>query len=47
MVEGAVRHGTSMQVEANYTDSHGQSEIGFGITPAARLRPAAADQANQ
>jgi hypothetical protein len=32
MVEGAVRHGTSMQVEANYTDSHGQSEIGFGIT---------------
>lgn len=32
MVEGAVRHGTTMQVEANYTDSHGQSEIGFGIT---------------
>ena len=32
MVEGAIRHGTSMSVEANYTDSHGQSEIGFGIT---------------
>jgi len=32
MVEGAVRHGTTMQVEANYTDSHGQSELGFGIT---------------
>nr|WP_255357044.1 transposase [Pseudonocardia sp. EC080625-04] len=32
MVEGAVRHGTSMQVEGNYVDSHGQSEIGFGIT---------------
>ena len=32
MVEGAIRHGTSMSVEANYTDFHGQSEIGFGIT---------------
>jgi hypothetical protein len=47
MVEGAMRHGTTMEVEGNYVDSHGQSEIGFGITPAARLRPAAADQANQ
>jgi TnpA family transposase len=32
MVEGAIRHGTSMSVEGNYVDSHGQSEIGFGIT---------------
>jgi TnpA family transposase len=32
MVEGAVRHGTEMKVESNYVDSHGQSEIGFGIT---------------
>ena len=32
MVEGAIRHGTTMSVEANYIDSHGQSEIGFGIT---------------
>ena len=32
MVEGAIRHGTSMRVEGNYVDSHGQSEIGFGIT---------------
>ena len=32
MIEGAMRHGTTMEVEANYTDSHGQSEIGFGIT---------------
>ncbi len=32
MVEGAVRHGTSMQLEGNYVDSHGQSENGFGIT---------------
>ncbi|MET9748848.1 Tn3 family transposase [Streptomyces ardesiacus] len=21
-----------MEVDANYTDSHGQSEVGFGIT---------------
>ncbi|MEJ3746341.1 Tn3 family transposase [Actinomycetes bacterium KLBMP 9797] len=32
MVEGAVRHGTTMKVEGNYIDSHGQSEIGFGVT---------------
>ncbi|MFE6977237.1 Tn3 family transposase [Streptomyces sp. NPDC057682] len=32
MIEGAMRHGTTLDVEANYTDSHGQSEIGFGIT---------------
>jgi len=32
MVDGAVRHGTSMQLEGNYVDSHGQSEIGFAIT---------------
>ena len=31
MVEGAIRHGTTMKVEGNYVDSHGQSEIGFGI----------------
>jgi TnpA family transposase len=32
MVEGAMHHDTTMNVEGNYTDSHGQSEIGFGIT---------------
>ena len=32
MVDGAMRHSTSMAVAANYVDSHGQSEIGFGIT---------------
>lgn len=32
MIEGAMRHSTTMDVEANYTDSHGQSEIGFGVT---------------
>ncbi|TCN29270.1 TnpA family transposase [Kribbella orskensis] len=31
MVEGAIRHGTSMSVEGNYVGSHGH-EIGFGIT---------------
>ncbi len=31
MVEGAIRHGTTMKVEGDYTDTHGQSEIGFGI----------------
>jgi TnpA family transposase len=32
MVEGAIRHGTTMTIEGNYVDSHGQSEIGFGVT---------------
>ncbi|GAA4224801.1 hypothetical protein GCM10023075_21180 [Streptosporangium album] len=32
MIEGAVRHGTTMNVEGNYVDSHGQTEIGFGVT---------------
>nr|WP_062330383.1 Tn3 family transposase [Herbidospora sakaeratensis] len=32
MVEGAIRHGTTMRVEGNYVDFHGQSEIGFGVT---------------
>ncbi len=32
MVDGAIRHGTTMNIEGNYTDTHGQSEIGFGIT---------------
>lgn len=32
MIEGVMRHGTAMRVEGNYVDSHGQSEIGFGVT---------------
>jgi TnpA family transposase len=32
MIEGAMRHGTTIEVEGNYVDSHGQSEVGFGIT---------------
>ncbi|MCA1701070.1 MAG: transposase, partial [Actinobacteria bacterium] len=31
MIEGVMRHGTSMNVDGNYVDSHGQSEIGFAI----------------
>nr|WP_128145313.1 Tn3 family transposase [Nocardia africana] len=30
MVEGAIHHGTEMTVEANYVDTHGQSESGSG-----------------
>ncbi len=32
MIEGVMRHGTDMRVAGNYVDSHGQSEIGFGVT---------------
>ncbi|WIV52959.1 Tn3 family transposase [Amycolatopsis nalaikhensis] len=32
MVEGAMHHRTELEVEANHVDSHGQSEIGFGVT---------------
>jgi TnpA family transposase len=35
MVEGAMRHGTDMEIEQNFVDSHGASFAGFGIT---RLR---------
>ncbi|MBB5110138.1 TnpA family transposase, partial [Streptomyces spectabilis] len=31
-IEGVMRHGTAMNVAGNYVDSHGQSEIGFGVT---------------
>ena len=31
MVEGAVRHGTSMEVEQNFVDSHVASFVRFGI----------------
>jgi TnpA family transposase len=32
MMEGVMRVATSMHVDGNYVDSHGQSEIGFAIT---------------
>jgi TnpA family transposase len=41
MIEGAMQHRTDLDVEANYVDSHGQSEIGFGLTrlPGFELKP--------
>jgi TnpA family transposase len=32
MVEGAMRHGTAIDLLTNHVDSHGASFIGFGIT---------------
>ena len=32
MVEGAMRHGSEMDLQTNYVDFHGASFIGFGIT---------------
>ena len=31
MLEGIVRHETDMQLEKNYVDTHGQSEVGFAF----------------
>ena len=31
MIEGVLRHNTEMQVEKNYVDTHGQSEVGFAF----------------
>jgi TnpA family transposase len=31
MIEGVLRHATAMQVERNYVDTHGQSEIAFAL----------------
>jgi TnpA family transposase len=32
MIEGVLRHCTSMEVDRTYTDSHGQSEVAFAFT---------------
>ena len=32
MIEGVLRHCTSMEVKKNYVDSHGQSEVAFAFT---------------
>jgi len=32
MIDGAIHHGTEMDIKANYVDTHGQSVIGFGLT---------------
>ena len=31
MLEGVLRHATDMEIEKNYVDSHGQSEVGFAF----------------
>ena len=31
MIEGVLRHSTKMEVEKNYVDSHGQSEVAFAF----------------
>jgi len=32
MIEGLLRHQSNMEVDGNYVDTHGQSEIGFAFT---------------
>ena len=32
MIEGLLRHGTGAEIEANYTDTHGASLVGFAFT---------------
>ncbi|MEV3927479.1 Tn3 family transposase [Actinomadura coerulea] len=32
MIEGLLRHSTDAQIEANYTDTHGASLVGFAFT---------------
>jgi TnpA family transposase len=32
MIEGVLRHCTEMNIERQYVDSHGQSEVAFGLT---------------
>lgn len=31
MIEGLLRHCTNMEVEKNYVDTHGQSEVAFAF----------------
>lgn len=32
MIEGLLRHQTDVEIEGNYVDTHGQSEVGFAFT---------------
>ena len=32
MIEGVLHHATTMQVERNYVDTHGQSEMAFAFS---------------
>jgi TnpA family transposase len=36
MLEGLLRHGTEMEVEKNYVDTGGQSEVGFAFCRAGK-----------
>ncbi len=49
MIEGVLRHCTTMKVEKNYVDTHGQSEVGFAFTHLLgfQLMPRLADIAHQ
>ncbi|WP_158590304.1 Tn3 family transposase [Deinococcus sp. RM] len=49
MIEGVLRHCTSLSVEKNYVDTHGQSEPGFAFTHLLgfKLMPRLADIAHQ
>lgn len=49
MIEGVLRHDTDMDVRKSYTDSHGQSEVGFAFChlPGFDLLPRLKDVASQ
>ena len=47
MIEGVLRHYTEMDVERQYVDSHGQSEVGVCVLPSAGIRTAAATEEPQ
>jgi TnpA family transposase len=38
MIEGVLRHCTDMEVDRQYTDTHGTSIVGFAFAPYARLQ---------
>ena len=33
MIEGVLRHCTDMEIDRQYVDSHGQSEVAFAFCP--------------
>ena len=49
MIEGVLHHCTDMQVERNYVDTHGQSEVAFAFSYLLNfeLMPRLADIASQ
>jgi TnpA family transposase len=44
MMEGVLRHCTDMEVEHQYVDSHGQSEVAFAFSHLLGFDPHAASQ---